>query len=183
VAEDYTIIGMFADRAAVEAVLDALPAAGIILFAVEIFENDATPVVPRLTGRDMPAGDALAYARGVERGRVVLIGNIAEEDIDRATEILNRHDPLAIIDEAPATGLSPAVSGLDTAEPAGAAPAGEELGIPVIQEQVVVGAPTFRQGGVRIHARIVETARGTRVEVASPQFTTATHPPPKPDDA
>jgi hypothetical protein len=46
-----------------------------------------------LIGLGVPRGDAEAYAESVRRGGALVVLDLAAEDVDRATAILERHDP------------------------------------------------------------------------------------------
>jgi hypothetical protein len=46
-----------------------------------------------LIGLGVPRGDAEAYAEGIRRGGALVIVEVAAEDAERATVILERHDP------------------------------------------------------------------------------------------
>ena len=127
------------------------------------------------------------YSEAVRRGSCVLAVDADSDDMrDRATEIMNRHDPIDI-DERAGHWRSQGWSGYDESAPmltdaeverdrntyaqsrlasqAGteqaAAPVGRSAGtegtrIPVVEEELRVGKREVQRGGVRVYQRVTE---------------------------
>ena len=89
------------------------------------------------------------YAEAVNRGSAVLTVDADESDVDTATEILNRYNPVNLDErvdsyrETDATRTGIKVQG--------------DLTIPVVQEEMQVGKRAVVRGGVRVYSRITET--------------------------
>lgn len=112
---DKTIVALYDDAAPVERVLSELEDAGIPRSSFQIvgrpssdhpldqsgtgsaFGSDfgvAGSRVSSLTSLGVPEGDAQAYAEGVRRGGVLLVGRVAESSCGRALDIIERYDPI-----------------------------------------------------------------------------------------
>jgi hypothetical protein len=97
------------------------------------------------------------YEDALRSGNIVVSVDARDENLDRATNILNRHSPVNIQGEggAQASGAGRA----DTARTGSAAPQrgrNESQAIPVVQEELQVGKRAVARGGVRVYSRVVE---------------------------
>ncbi|WP_119681443.1 YsnF/AvaK domain-containing protein [Indioceanicola profundi] len=143
--------------------------------------------VGTLTRLGVPQADAEAYAEGLRRGGVLLVGHVSSNHCDTAIEIVQRHGPVDIDDrlrsyresgwsgydasseEYDATrateersrygsGLSRAAASLrDTDRTSAGTATGNEEHIPIVEENVSVGKRAVEQGSVRVRSYIVET--------------------------
>lgn len=119
------------------------------------------------------------YSEAVRRGSIVLtVSADSEADLDRAADIMSRHDPIDI-DERSTMWRSQGWSGYDASAPmlteeeiqkerssyaqarsTGMGTTGkttEETKIPVVQEELKVGKRAVQRGGVRVFQRVKET--------------------------
>lgn len=125
------------------------------------------------------------YSEAVRRGSCVLTVNAASDDLlDRATQIMNRYDPVDI-DERTSNWKNQGWSGYDAAAPVYTSQEIEdersrygsrtdtlagstqnlsdttsttgETRIPIVEEQLAVGKRAVQSGGVRIFKRVRET--------------------------
>lgn len=116
-----------------------------------------------LFGSDDAETDRTRYQNAVSSGKILVSVQTDEANIDRATEILDRHSPVNVHEEA--SGVRAAsTAGTST----GAAYAGTQRGasttaqtnqggaIPVVEEELQVGKRSVPRGGVRVYSRIVE---------------------------
>lgn len=135
-----------------------------------------------LFGMDEDRTDRDVYSEAVRRGSCVLTVNAAsDEQRDRATDIMNRYDPIDI-DERSSHWRSQGWSGYDETAPvltdseiqqerdrysAARADTGEQSAtqatggqeqtrIPVVEEELKVGKRAVQRGGVRVYSRVTE---------------------------
>jgi len=116
----------------------------------------------RLFGQDIDDSEAEAYGTALEDGGVVLTVRVPEEDVGRATEILNAHDAVdlqrkAVSDVRP-NGVPPATAS-GPARPATMA-AGSTIGaeevLRLAEEQINVGKRVVSGGTTRIRRFVSE---------------------------
>lgn len=134
-------------------------------------ESESTGLLDWLFG--VPESEATAYREGVERGEtLVTIRTQSDEQADRVTEILGRYDPIDIDERtapagareglsATAAGATVPPTGAMAATPAGTGArqnlrAGEEVHVPVVEEELAVGKREVNRGGVRVRSYVVE---------------------------
>jgi hypothetical protein len=131
----------------------------------------------RLFGRDIQQYEATVYGRSVEAGGVVLTVRVPENEVARATSILNSHRAIDLTKRAEQEGLltaappvasrpAPAVRPAPaTVATAGAAPggvSGEEV-LALAEEQINVGKRLVQEGTTRIRRFVTETPVETQV--------------------
>lgn len=126
----------------------------------------------------IPQNDAATYAEGIRRGGVLLTAEVEEQDLDRAMDILERHEAVDL-DEREANwrsegwsgGAAASGGGLSGAAASGGATAGaggtagmgatgltgREESIPLAEEQLHVGKRQAAGGRVRVRSYVVET--------------------------
>jgi uncharacterized protein (TIGR02271 family) len=117
----------------------------------------------RLFGRDILPYEATVYGRAVESGGVVLTVRVPEDDVAKATSILNAHEAVDLRKRAAQQGLATAVAEPRTAAApvrpatmaAGGTVAGEEV-IRLAEEQVNVGKRLVQEGTTRIRRFMTE---------------------------
>jgi len=129
-----------------------------------------------LFGMDEQRESSDIYAESVRRGSVVLTVNAgSEEACDRATEIMNRYDPVDI-DERSSQWRSQGWTGYDESAPLYTdsdiekersmytqpssttqnVSSGDTTRIPVVEESLKVGKREVQRGGVRVYQRMTE---------------------------
>jgi uncharacterized protein (TIGR02271 family) len=98
------------------------------------------------------------YEGAVSSGNVLLSVEASEEALDKAVDILDRHDPVDVNTGAATESAAPRETGGSTAarQSSTAASANLPKSIPVVQEEVQVGKRAVARGGVRVYSRIVE---------------------------
>jgi len=134
-------------------------------------EGGITGWFKRLFGQDDDS-ERPYYETAVRAGSVLLSVDTTDQNADRAADILNRHSPVNIQEEAATdtstrdtrTGFA-AGTASDTrtdfsagtpSRSTSAATAGESRAIPVVQEELQVGKRSIARGGVRVYSRVVE---------------------------
>ncbi len=112
---------------------------------------------------DNADADRTRYQNAVSSGKILVSVQTDNENIDRATEILDRHSPVNVHEEA-----AGARAGSTTGTSTGAAYGGKQRGtstaaqtnqgeaIPVVEEELRVGKRSVQRGGVRVYSRTVE---------------------------
>lgn len=109
------------------------------------------------------------YAEGIRRGGALISVSVPDEQADRASEILDRHNP-ADIDERSSYYQQTGYSGYsEEAAPFTSAQiqrereqyrsinAGEHTNLEVVEEQVQIGKREVERGGVRVRSYVTET--------------------------
>src|SRR5215203_3914715 len=179
-----TILMHFGSRSDAQAAMDALVQAGIGRGSIRMLPEAETTGYTRsstTTAYDyrkdeggfwaslgdlfLPDEDRYAYAEGMSRGGVTLAVTAEEAQIDRVTEIAERHGAFDM-DEREATwkregwtgytGGTAATTGSAGARNAATAAQGEEA-IPIVEENLRVGKRQVEGGRVRIRSYVVET--------------------------
>ena len=173
-----TILMHFGSRSDAQAAMDALVQAGIGRHAIRMLPEAESTGYTRsstTTAYDhrkdeggfwaslgdmlLPDEDRYAYAEGMSRGGVTLAVTAEEGQIDRVTEIAERHGAFDM-DEREATwrreGWTGYTGGSAGAQNAATAAQGEEA-IPIVEENLRVGKRQVEGGRVRIRSYVVET--------------------------
>ena len=99
------------------------------------------------------------YEKAVSSGHAVLSVDTTEDNIDTAADILSRHSPLDVHQEAESSGTgatSKADASLSSATTTRAGATDQSRAIPVVEEELRVGKRTVLKGGVRVYSRVVE---------------------------
>jgi uncharacterized protein (TIGR02271 family) len=122
-----------------------------------------------LVDMGIPEEQAGIYAEGVRRGGTLVTVETEDRDLDRVRDVMNRHDPVDI-DERASQWRSSGWQGFDAnAQPYQADQSmarregstrqvntGEEVRMPVVEEELKVGKRQVERGGVRVHSRVTE---------------------------
>lgn len=109
------------------------------------------------------------YENAVNSGQTFLSVDVTDQNVEKAANILNSHNPVDIHREegtgqgragdplasAPPTGAVPAYRA-GTANAAGRAGTAEGQAIPVVQEELKIGKRAILKGGVRVYSRVVD---------------------------
>jgi uncharacterized protein (TIGR02271 family) len=153
-----------------------------------------------LFGMDDADRSSDVYSEAVRRGSVVLVVAVdADDQRDRAMDVMNRYDPVDI-DERATHWRSQGWSSFDTSAPilsedeirqdrsryparpasasasATASRTEAEAKIPVVQEELKVGKREVQRGGVRVHQRVRETPVQENVQLREEHVKVERHP-------
>jgi stress response protein YsnF len=105
------------------------------------------------------------YQDAIQSGNAILSVDVANQDLNRVADILDRYSPVDIHREFGQTGTAASTSTANApraaATAAGAAgatraAANEQRAIPVVEEELKVGKRAVLRGGVRVYSRVVE---------------------------
>ncbi|HEY7211165.1 MAG TPA: DUF2382 domain-containing protein [Bryobacteraceae bacterium] len=100
------------------------------------------------------------YERAVASGKTVVSVDTPDANIDRVSEILNRYSPVDVHSDDFGSAHGVATSNVYNAGYQGSESdklnAREELGLPVVEEELKVGKRVVQKGGVRVYSRITE---------------------------
>jgi uncharacterized protein (TIGR02271 family) len=142
--------------------------------------------------------DAAIYSEAVNRGSYVLTVTARDDDqLTRATDILNRHNPIDVEERssqwrssgwAPGAAATNVDSGTDTRLATEGATAKdttaraqttgtnvESQAIPIVEEQLQVGKRVVQHGGVRVHQRVTEKPVQESVRLRKERVTVERH--------
>ena len=115
-----------------------------------------------LFGDDDNQSEYAGYEGAANSGSAIVSVQTSDEDVDRATQILEEHDPIDINEGVAAAGKSG--TAVPTATAAGRTSASGRqttsdlpASIPVVEEDLRVGKRSVLRGGVRVYSRVVET--------------------------
>src|SRR5215204_3287571 len=179
-----TIVLHFDSRSDAQKARDALVQAGIGLSSIRMLPEAETTSYTRSStttaydhGKDeggfwaslgdlfLPDEDRYAYAEGMSRGGVTLAITAEGGQIDRVSEIAERHGAVDMAEREATwkregwtgyTGGTAATTGSAGARNAATAAQGEEA-IPIVEENLRVGKRQVEGGRVRIRSYVVET--------------------------
>lgn len=109
---------------------------------------------------DIPEEHKGYYAEGVRRGGFVISLTVKDEDVERASDIMDDHGAVDI-EERAAGWKQAGWTGFDERAaaytPEQTARERKEAVLPVTEESVKIGKREISKGGVRVYSRVVET--------------------------
>lgn len=198
------LITAFYDSAAeAQRAIEALVAGGIS--RTQITLSDSTSSAP-MSDEDeghgfwhalkelfIPDEDRHTYAEGIRRGGTLLSVRVDDDQVDRATDILDRTGAVDV-DTRRAEWQSAGGSGRQadagmqtggvaiTADTGRGVAAGEEARIPIVEEQLAVGKREVNRGTVRVRSYVVETPVREQVTLRDESVTVERHAVDRPAD-
>lgn len=165
-----TIIGMFEDYDEAEDLLDDLVDEGFDRASIDIIKTEEGREKEKgggflqslkklfTTQKDIPESYRGYYSEGVRRGGVLVSIAVSDEDAERATELMNKHDAIDVEQRAESwkkagwTGFKEGMPAYTSEEIAK-----ERKVLPVTEEKVKVGKRQVAKGGVRVYSRVIAT--------------------------
>jgi len=109
------------------------------------------------------------YEQAVAAGKTVVSVDTPEANVDRISDILNQYSPIDVHAEDLGSAEGVATSNVYNAGYAGSESdklnAREELGLPVVKEELKVGKRVVQKGGVRVYSQTSETPVEERVNL------------------
>lgn len=170
-----TLVGLIPHLQEAQAAVRELDDAGIPSDAVTLVMQDEPELENRFKSIGIPEQDANIYARGVHDGRnVVVVQGVADQDAEQVAEIIDRHQAIDIstlkqmfqrmgIDRSAATtgaattgAATMSGTATRTSPPNTNLYQGDEIALPIIEEELRVGKRQVERGGVRVRTRVEE---------------------------
>jgi uncharacterized protein (TIGR02271 family) len=158
-----TLVAVFDEQSEARQALDALSVAGFPSGKARLTSSDSTTggTTSSRPEHEESLGEKVAhffgfgerhestYAEAVRRGGWVLVVDAADdEEAERASDIIERYNPVDI-DERESqwrqSGWQPSLGG------------GDETKIPVVEEELQVGKREVQRGGIRVISRVTQT--------------------------
>jgi len=165
-----TIVGVFDAVQEAESAAEDLIHHGFDRGDVRVVKPEAAKTggsMDLLVDAGLPADDAREYADELRSGGALVAVKTEDTETPRALDILKAH------------GLADvSTTGTQATESSGTVEAGRN--IPVVEEQIQVGKMRVRQGGVRIHTRVVEKPVEAEVRLRQEKVTAETIPTDRP---
>lgn len=167
-----TIVGLYDDRSTAYKVVQELQNLGFGKDHLRFASNaqgdstgyevdaarDASPEA--LTRQGVPADQASFYAEGVRRGASLVVARVHDDDVDRAVDVMGRHNPVRYEDRSTEYAAYDASAGAydeDQAATERARFADQQTErLREIEEHLQVGKRDVVRGGVRVH-QVVDT--------------------------
>jgi uncharacterized protein (TIGR02271 family) len=121
-----------------------------------------------LFGDENDSSDVTTYENAANSGGVLLTVQTSDENVDRATTILQKYNPVDVNENQTATTAQAKGSSTRTPATGRAQRAGSQKlpqSIPVVEEDLQVGKRAVLRGGVRVYSRVVETPREETVNL------------------
>jgi uncharacterized protein (TIGR02271 family) len=152
-------------------------------------------LIGALVDMGVPEDQAQYYAEGVRRGGALVTVEADDQNLDRISSLMNRHNPVDINQRAESWRQS-GWKGYDaSAKPYTAKQimkereqfqklnTGGEVRLPVVEEELAVGKRQVQTGGVQIHRRVTETPVEKDVNLRREHVNVERRPVDRPADA
>jgi uncharacterized protein (TIGR02271 family) len=131
-------------------------------------EGGITGWFKSLFGEEHDSSDVRTYENAANSGGVLLTVQTSDENVDRATAVLQKYNPVEINENQTTAATSASAGSTRTAQTGRAKKADSQnlpQSIPVVEEDLRVGKRAVMRGGVRVYSRVVETPREETVNL------------------
>lgn len=188
------VVGLFDDASDAHMAVRDLESAGFEDDNITLDAGNGSEIVSRLTSVGIPEDDANAYAEGVRRaGSLVTVYTQTDDQAYQAADIMNRYDIVDIADRgqeyrqsgwtrfdksaqshdttrvaADTAQTRQSVGTVDSVQGTGMRndlQQGEEIAVPIVEEDLRVGKRVVERGGVRITTHVEEVPVEEQVQV------------------
>ncbi|CAA9249151.1 MAG: hypothetical protein AVDCRST_MAG93-1669 [uncultured Chloroflexia bacterium] len=194
-----TIVGLFQRMEDAQAAMNDLDNAG--LGANATFAPSREPELhSRLIEAGIPQQDANLYAQGIQQGYpMIVVQGVADQDAEPAAAILDRYNVIDIsqlgqnyqrqsiqrtgTSTSTSTGTSSGMSSGTSANLNTNLYEGQDMVVPIIEEQLHVGKRAVEGGGLRIRTSVIETPVTEQVTLREEHVTVDRRPVNQPVDA
>lgn len=158
-----TVIGLFENASDAEATNSELESLGLGSETTTYVRKHEPELSNRLIEAGIPQQDAQLFADGVGQGhQLIVVQGIADDDAEEAAAIMDRHNVIDINRMAPnkqrmslerkaSSTSGTAASALNTN-----LYEGQDMVVPIVEEQLRIGKRAVEGGGVRVRTRIEE---------------------------
>jgi len=179
-----TIVGLFQRMEDAQAAMNDLDTAG--LSANASFAPRAEPELhTRLIDAGIPQQDANLYAQGIQQGYpMIVVQGVADQDAEPAAAILDRYNVIDISQlgqnyqrqSIQRTATSTTTSTGTSANLNTNLYEGQDMVVPIIEEQLHVGKRAVEGGGLRIRTSVIETPVSEQVTLREEHVTVDRRP-------
>lgn len=160
-----TVIGLFANNNDATAALREIKDAGIGRETTTFVQQSEPQLTSRLVEAGIPQQDAALFSDGVAKGNcLIVVQGITNDDAQQANAIMERYN---VVD------ISRQMSGLRTSSTASSEASaatmktnqyeGQDMVVPIVEEELRIGKRMVEGGGVRVSTRIEEVAVNEQV--------------------
>ncbi len=154
-----TVVGLFEQMRDAQSALRDLEAVGLPRNAVTFVQQPQPDLNTRLASIGIPEQDAGIYADGVSQGNgLIVTQGVSDDDAEQVAAIMDRYNVVDISGrKQPFQRMAMQRSAATTNVAANTnLYQGDEIALPIIEEELRVGKRTVERGGVRIRTRIEE---------------------------
>jgi len=169
-----SVVGLFDDRNGAQMAMRDLESAGLSTNATFV-NNASSNFSSTLTNAGIPQQDASIYAEGVQQGgSLIILQALNDRDAETAADILDRHNVVDISQRM--GGFQRQSIERTTTSTASSGTAmnsnlynGQDVAIPIIEEELHVGKREVEGGGVRVNTRVEEVPVNEQVTLRDEQ--------------
>ncbi|MBA3944573.1 MAG: YsnF/AvaK domain-containing protein [Herpetosiphonaceae bacterium] len=194
-----TVVGLFEQPSDAQAAFQELQSGGFSSDNVHLIDKATGRMSSALTQAGVPQDDAALYDDGVRSGGALIIAQaLPDDEAMRAVEILDRHK-VVDISRRSRTGQQSGASSTTTTQRSNAATTtsgsnrsgsgytqqyqGNEMIVPIIEEQIQVGKQQVEGGGVRVQTHVTEKPVNQQVTLHEEEVHVERRPVNQPVDA
>jgi uncharacterized protein (TIGR02271 family) len=154
-----TVVGLFEQMSDAQGALRDLEGAGLPRNAVTFVQQAEPDLNSRLASIGIPEQDAGIYADGVRQGDgLIVTQGVSDDDAEQVAAIMDRYNVVDISGRKQPFQRMAMQRSATTANTAANTNLyqGDEIALPIIEEELRVGKRAVERGGVRIRTRIEE---------------------------
>lgn len=158
-----TVVGLFENAGDAEATHRELDSMGLGSETTTFVRKHEPELTNRLVEVGIPQGDAELFSDGVGQGhQLIVVQGVADDDAEEAAAIMDRHHVVDLSRRKPnyrPQSLQRASSSTTSSTASSAAMntnlyEGQDMVVPIIEEQLRIGKRAVERGGVRVRSRI-----------------------------
>ncbi len=153
-----SIVGLFESQSEAQAAERALEQAGFNRNNVVVVSQPSAQLDNSLVQAGVHEQDAQLFSQSVQGGGALVVAQaIGDEEAERAASIVDRHNVVDISRRAPSSYQRVSLDrGSTDANAYSNIYHGNEIVIPIIQEELIVGKQEVERGGVRVNVGVEE---------------------------
>jgi uncharacterized protein (TIGR02271 family) len=155
-----TVIGLFERMQDAQGALGELQSAGLPRNAITFVQHAEPDLHNRLASIGIPEQDAEIYAQGVQHGHgLVVVQGVADTDAEHAATIIDRYNAVDISGRTQPfqrMALDRSAASMRSGTAHTNVYQGDEVALPIIQEELRIGKRQVERGGVRIRTVVRE---------------------------
>ncbi len=175
-----TIVGLFDNSTTAETVATKLVDSGFQPEDVGIIMSDETDTdrAANLVKAGLPQEDAEYYAHGLERGQTLIAINAPDNSAQRAFELLNSYEASKVTESKRPWSELNSTSSQRNVRTTGNSQLdvnGNQVVLPVVEEELLVGKRQVERGGVRVNSSVSEQPVEERINLREEQVNIERH--------